>query len=144
MSEHIYTEIGEQNPSPPSLPLPEMTESMDEEEPIIESIYQNYQAHVSVPSHFKRATPRPTKRGSTAAELAYLYGRKDAEFELPFHPKQAGVTDVVEFLYEEPTSLSRIPAPRRNRYRKAMQQRNMAEVEMGSYPHKTQIETTLL
>ena len=148
--EHLYAEIREQNassPSPPPLPPPpdhEMIESMNEERAMMESTYQ---AHVSIPSHLKWATPKSIKRVSNAAELAYLYERKDDEFELSFHSKQAGVTDVVDFLYEEPTSLSLIPTPRRSSYRKAMQQRNEedSESEVGlSYPLRTQVETAML
>ena len=74
-----HAKIEDHNPSPPPLPPPDMTESMDEERTIIESIYQNYQAHVSIPSHLRRST----KRGSNTAELAYLYERNDAEFGVP-------------------------------------------------------------
>ena len=72
---------------------------MDEERTTTES---DYQANFSIPSHLKW----PSKRVSQAAELAYLYERHDTEFELPLYPKQAGVTDVVDALYNDPTSNS--------------------------------------
>jgi hypothetical protein len=85
---------------------------MDEEGAATES---NYQANIRVPSHLKWST----KRISRAAdhELAYLYEGSGAKFELPFYPNQAaqpgGVTNVADSLYDDPTSLSLTPAPRR-------------------------------
>ena len=112
VSENLYAEIRERNassPSPPPLPPPLIMpdDLIDEEGATIES---NYQANVSVPSHLKWAS----KRISRAADhdLAFLYEGHDTEFELPFYPKQAGgVTDVADSLYNDPTSLSLIPAP---------------------------------
>ena len=67
--------------------------------------------HVSVPFR--------SKRGSAAAELAYLYERKDVFKPLPLEgyyvnlpvssPTQAPTTNNVDFLYDEPTSLSLFP-----------------------------------
>ena len=108
--EQLYAEIRERNasspsppPSPPPLPPPLMTvELIDEDETMIEN---HYQTNVSIPSHLKW----PTKRVSQAADhdLAYLYEGHNAEFELQLlHPKGAGVTDVTNSLYGNPTSLS--------------------------------------
>ena len=109
--EQLHAEIRERNassPSPSPLPPPLMTvELIDEEETMIEN---HYQTNVSIPSHLKW----PTKRVSQAADhdLAYLYEGHNAEFELPLlHPKGAGVTDVTDSPYDDPTSLSLTPAP---------------------------------
>ena len=121
-----------------------MTESMDEERTTEEN---NYEANVSIPSHLKW----PSKRTSRTAELAYLYERQDAEFELPFYniyPKRAGATDVV---YDDPTSLSLTPAPKRvqSNYQKAIQGQSHdggaeAEAQLSYYyPDRTR-ETALL
>ena len=136
----MYAEIREHNassPSPPPLPPPLMTaELMDEE--------SNYQANVSIPSCLKRSS----KRVSKAAELAYLYESDDAEFELPFYPKPPGVADVVDSLYDDPTSLSLIPAPGRiqGNYQNAIQRHDGgAETKVSlPYPNRTHRETALL
>ena len=110
VSQHICANVRESNsgssPSPPPLPPPLVIESMNEE---TES--PTYEAHVSIPSYLKR----PSKRVSTAAELAYLYETKeDSEFVLPFQSHVAGVEFNSTF-YDDPKSLSLTPAPRRNR-----------------------------
>ena len=121
-----------------------MTELMDDERTTEEN---NYEANVSIPSHLKW----PSKRTSRTAELAYLYKRQDTEFELPFysiHPKQAGVTDVV---YDDPTSLSLTPVPKRvqSSYQKAIRGQSYdsgveAEAQLSYYyPDRTR-ETALL
>ena len=93
-----------------------MTESMDE---IGTTEENNYEANVSIPSHLKW----PSKRASRAAELAYLYERQYAEFEVPFYLKRAGVTDAVNSLYDNPTSLTLTPVPKRvqSSYQKLIQ-----------------------
>lgn len=94
------------SPSPPPLPPPLMTASMDEER---ES--PNYEAHVSIPSHLKR----PWRRASTAVELAYLYETKEnSEFVLPFQSHDVASLELNNTHYDNPTSLSLTPAPRRS------------------------------
>ena len=141
----MYAEIRKHNassPSPPPLLPPLITDELiDEERTMTES---NCQANVSIPSHLKW----PSKRVSQATELAYLYERHDAEFELPFYSKRAGVTDVVNSLYDDPTSLSLTPAPGRiqDSYQNATQ-RCDGEGETNvslSHPNRTHQETALL
>ena len=77
----------------------------------------NYETNVGIPSYLKR---EPVDK---AVELAYLYGKQDAEFEVLFYLKQAGVTDAVNSFYDNPTSLTLTPAPRKvqSSYQKAIQ-----------------------
>ena len=117
-SEHLYTEIGQEanasSPSPPSLPPPFVPESMDDE---VRTTEENpYEANLSIPSYLKW----PSKRASRTAELAYLY---KSEFELPFYTNRAGVSDVVDSLYDDPTCLSLTPATKRvqSSHQKAIQ-----------------------
>ena len=116
-------------------------ELIDEERTMIES---NYQANVSIPSHLKW----PSKRVSQAADLAYLYERHNAEFELPFYPKRAGVTDVVDSLYDDPTSLSLTSAPGRiqSSFKNVMQYHDCGgETKVSlSHSNRTHWETALL
>ena len=122
-----------------------MPESVDDE---VRTTEENpYEANLSIPSYLKW----PSKRASRAAELAYLYERQDAEFELPFYPNRAGVSDVVDSLYDDPTSLSLTPATIKIKsgYQKSIQGQSHdggveADVQHSYYyPDRTR-ETALL
>ena len=75
--EHTYVVLEEQrSPSPPPLPPPFITDSMDDllgTTPGDESGYRNISAY----QRSKVMAPTPVNRQSTAAELAYLYQRED-------------------------------------------------------------------
>ena len=145
ISEHMYAEIRASSPSPPPLPPPLITDELIyyEEKTMTEG---NYQSNINIPSHLKW----PSKRVIRAAELAYLYERHSDEFELPFYPKRAGVTDVVDSLYDDPTCLSLTPAPGILRVQDSNQNAiqgcdGEAETKLSlSYPNRTHQETALL
>ena len=120
VSEHMYAEVRqESSPSPPPLPPPMLTTDLLEcltGTTQLGSDEPEYQNVSSSHDFLKYSTQSPSNRVSAAAELAYLYERKDY-FDPPHgvvrqcepsrnNSQRESVSGTGDSLYDLPTSLS--------------------------------------